>query len=374
MNRRTLLNVLLGGLLSLGLRAQAPDRFLDLPRPAGGGARLVVFNPTPYNIKGLVEVRKRRFLEVPDLTVIGVFHVRQKEDFQAAKRYVEEHALGWFKFHAVSAEIAEPSVFAMNACTPEFAAIAQKSDGVILFGGPDIPSSIFGKKTHLLVDIQDPVRHYLEVSAVFHLLQGDPKRPALLASRPGFPILGICLGFQTLNVGTGGTLIQDIPTELYGKSFVEDVIAQGPEQWHSNPYRHLFPQDKLMSYNFHTINLNGEARIPKAMGFSVTDHPRVLSSHHQALGVLGKGWVATATSPDGKVIEAIEHRQYPNALGVQFHPEHYLLWDTEPRFRQKPGDPLTSYNAILAGTPRSLEFNQAIWKWLGAKLQESRGH
>jgi hypothetical protein len=48
------------------------------------------------------------------------------------------------------------------------------------------------------------------------------------------------------------------------------------------------------------------------------------------------------------------------------------LWNTEPRFRQKPGDPLTSYNAILAGTPPSLEFNKAIWKWFGQKLQQSR--
>jgi putative glutamine amidotransferase len=175
-----------------------------------------------------------------------------------------------------------------------------------------------------------------------------------------------------MNVGTGGTLIQDIPSVLYGKSYVEDVIAQGPEQWHNNPYRSLFPQDNLMSYNFHTLKLLGKGKLVKALGFSATDHPRVLSSHHQALGLLGKGWVTIATSRDGKVVEAIEHKRFPNVLGIQFHPEHPLLWDTEPRFRQKPGDPLTSYNAILAGTPRSLEFNRAIWKWLGAKLEESR--
>jgi len=45
-----------------------------------------------------------------------------------------------------------------------------------------------------------------------------------------------------------------------------------------------------------------------------------------------------------------------------------MLWDTESLYRQKPGDPLTSFNAILAGTPPSIEFNKAIWKWFTAKL------
>jgi putative glutamine amidotransferase len=375
MIRRSFLAVLIAGLLGLAgsLRAQAPDRFLDLPRPAGDGVRLVLFNPTTYNIRCLAEVRKLGYLEVPGLTVIGIYHVKQRDDFQASKRFVQDNALDWFKFHAVSAEINQPELFRANACTPEFEAIVHRADGLILVGGPDIPSTVFARKTHLLAEVTDPFRHYLEVSAVFHLLGGDIGRPALLASRPGFPILGICLGFQTLNVGTGGTLIQDIPTERYARFYVEDVIAQGQEQWHNNPYRALFPLDKLMPYNFHTVTLKPKARITRAMGFGVADHPRVLSSHHQALGMLGRGWIATATSRDGKVVEAIEHRRYRNVLGVQFHPEHYLLWDAEARFRQKPGDPLTSYHALLAGTPRSLEFNQAIWRWFGARLTENSG-
>jgi len=74
------------------------------------------------------------------------------------------------------------------------------------------------------------------------------------------------------------------------------------------------------------------------------------------------------------VVEGIEHTRYPNVLGIQFHTEHPMLWDTEPRFRQKPGDPLTSYNAILAGTPTSLEFNKGIWTWFGKCLVASRGN
>ncbi|MFO7733743.1 MAG: hypothetical protein R6X21_08840, partial [Candidatus Aminicenantes bacterium] len=44
-----------------------------------------------------------------------------------------------------------------------------------------------------------------------------------------------------------------------------------------------------------------------------------------------------------------------------------LLFDAEPRHRQKPSDELTSFRAILEGTPPSLEFNQAIWGWFGGR-------
>jgi putative glutamine amidotransferase len=359
--------------MGLTLSAQTPDRYLDQPRPIGQGVRLVVFNPVPHNIRGLAALREKGILDVPGLTIVGVYHIKQKDDFEDSKKLVREKGLDWFKFHAISGDISEPTIFKQNACTSEFEAILKKADGVIFFGGPDIPSSIFHKKTNLLVEITDPFRHYLELSAIFHFLGGaqDEKSPALLDSRPTFPVLGICLGFQSLNVGTGGTLVQDIWTESYGKAYVEDAIALGSEQWHNNPYQRLFPQDKLMAYNFHTLNLIGSGKLTKDLGFKATDHPKVLSSHHQALGELGKGWTTIATSRDGKIIEAIEHKKFPNILGIQFHPEHPMLWDTEPRYRQKPGDPLTSYNAILAGTPRSIEFNKAVWKWFGEKLKES---
>ncbi|MBL0313354.1 MAG: gamma-glutamyl-gamma-aminobutyrate hydrolase family protein [Holophagaceae bacterium] len=381
MQSRTILNCLkrmIAGIFCLALShpltAQALERFLDQPRPASAGVRLVVFNPTAFNIRGLAALRDNGILDIPGLTVIGVFHTKQKDDFEDSRKLVREKRLDWFKFHAVSGEISESTIFKKNACTPEFETILKNTDGVIFFGGPDIPSSIFHRKTNFLVEITDPFRHYLELSAIFHFFGGtqDIHSPALLDSRPAFPVLGICLGFQSLNVGTGGTLVQDIWSDIYRKSYVEDAIALGPEQWHNNPYQRLFPRDNLMGYNFHTLKLSGKGKLAKDLGFKTTDHPKVLSSHHQALGLLGKGWTTIATSRDGKVIEAIEHKKFPNVLGIQFHPEHPMLWDTEPRFRQKPGDPLTSYNAILAGTPASLEFNKAIWKWFGGKLKESQ--
>jgi len=368
--------LVLGLALGLSLSARNLERFLDAPRPQGDGTRLVVFNPTVHNIRCLATLREQGLLAVPGLTVIGVFHDRQTENFEAARTYTTEHGYSWLKFHAVTAELSEPDLFRRNACTPEFETIVAKADGVIFFGGSDIPASIFHQKTNLLSEVDDPYRNYLELSAIFHFLGGSQDRAskALLAARPGFPVLGICLGFQSLNVGTGGTLIQDIRTEIYHKSSFEDMVALGPEQWHNNPYKRLHPLDRLMSYNFHSLQLQGPSKLTKELGFKASDHPRVLSSHHQALGKLGRGWVTIATSRDGKVVEAIEHRQFPNVLGIQFHPEHYQLWDPEFRTRQQPADTPTSYHAILAGTPPSLAFNQAIWTWFGARLQESHGH
>jgi putative glutamine amidotransferase len=381
MKRRDLLNALIIGILSLALglslqaQTPAPERALELLAEKDGNVRLVIFNPETFNIRALAELRRNGTINIPNLTVIGVFHVKQTGDFAASRKYVADHKLDWFKFHAVSAETSEPSLFKKNAFTDEFGLILKKSDGVIFFGGPDIPPSVFGQKTNLLTEITDPYRHWFEASAVFHLLGGyqDEKFVPLLDARPRFPVLGICLGHQTLNVGTGGSLVQDIWTELYQKATVEDVISLGPEQWHNNPYRHLFPLDRLMGYNFHSLELGAKSLFVTAMGFKTSDHPRILSSHHQAVGKLGKGLVAVAFSRDGKIIEAVEHSKYPNVLGIQFHPEHPLLFDPEPRHRQKPDDPPTSFRAILEGTPPSLEFNKAIWGWFAEKLKESHG-
>lgn len=359
----------------LACQTPDPDRALDGLPARDANVRLVIFNPETFNIRALVTLRKNGTIDIPNLTVIGVYHERQTGNFAESRKYVQENGLDWFKFHVVKAEISEPALFKTNACTPEFEEIVKKADGVIFFGGPDIPPSVFGEKTLLLTEISDPYRHYLETSAVFHLLGGsqDAKFKPLLAGRPGFPVLGICLGFQTLNVGTGGTLVQDIWTEVYGKTTAEDVIALGPEQWHNNPYRILFPLDKLYGYNFHSLQLGDNGLFVKAMGFKSSDHPRILSSHHQALEKMGQGLVAIASSRDGKIVEAVEHKTFPNVLGIQFHPEHPLLFDPEPRQRQKPGDAPTSFLAILEGTPPSVEFNKGIWRWFAGRLVESHG-
>jgi len=88
---------------------------------------------------------------------------------------------------------------------------------------------------------------------------------------------------------------------------------------------------------------------------------------------MGQGLVAVASSRDGRIVEAVEHKKFHAVLGVQFHPEHYGHFDPEPRHRQKPGDAPTSLKAILENAPPSFEFNTAIWRWFSGKLVASHG-
>ncbi|MCR4395452.1 MAG: gamma-glutamyl-gamma-aminobutyrate hydrolase family protein, partial [Candidatus Saccharicenans sp.] len=269
--------------------------------------RLTVFYPSVGTLRNLQALREKGYLNLPNLKVTGVHHLREMTNYEEARKYVRENGLDWFSFKTFSAEIGPENIFRTNGLTPELAEIIRNSDGLIFFGGPDIPPAVWGDRTSLLSVIEDPYRHYFELSAIFQLLGGyqDPAFKPLLAENPELPVLGICLGAQSLNVGTGGTLIQDIWSEVYGKNYVEDIIALGPDRWHNNPFIKLHPDLRLSGYNFHWIKLLPDGFFIKRLGFSQNDRPRILSSHHQAIKKLGQGFVVVATSPDGKIVEAI---------------------------------------------------------------------
>ena len=162
--------------------------------------------------------------------------------------------------------------------------------GVIFFGGPDIPPELYGQKMGLMTEVSDPVRHYLELSFIFHLLGGyqDEKFRPLLEGRH-FAVLGICLGCQSLNVGTGGTLVQDIWSETYGKNTIEDVIALGKDNWHTNPLYRLDPSRGLFPDFLHPIKLDPKGFFCSRLGFLPNLTPTVLSAHHQQIKKPGKG-------------------------------------------------------------------------------------
>jgi putative glutamine amidotransferase len=206
-----------------------------------------------------------------------------------------------------------------------------------------------------------------EISFLFHLLGGgqNPAFTPFLAGRRDFPLLAICLGAQSLNVACGGSLIQDIPTEVYGQRTVEEVLASAPDQIHSNVYlEKLFPNDPELMTPFHRIRLGEDSVFVRKMGFASGDRPLVATAHHQAIGKLGANLRITATSQDEKIVEAVEHALFANVLGIQFHPERHTLYRKGFFQREKTGAPLT-FNplAFLQTHPPTLAFHQAIWKW-----------
>ncbi|UCE08388.1 MAG: gamma-glutamyl-gamma-aminobutyrate hydrolase family protein [bacterium] len=349
------------------------ERYFDSAEQKSEQIRLNILYPSMGSIRALMELGNIGFIPIENLLVIGVFHEMEMTNYQNSIDYAMENSLDWLKFHRLSGELNKDIIFQQNDLTDEFENIFKKSDGIIFFGGADIPPYIYHEKTHLLTDIDKPYRNLLEVSFIFHLLGGHQEKEftPLLDCAPDFPILGICLGCQSLNVGTGGTLIQDIWIKKYGKKTLEDVISLGKDRWHTNPYRRLYPEQNLISYNMHPIKLLEKGKFVREFGFIKEDKPYIVSAHHQMAGKLGKGMKVIATSLDGKVVEALEHENYPNVLGVQFHPEFPILYDRTRTYRFTPQDTEEiSLLEILEKNPPSYQFHEKIWEWFSEKLTE----
>lgn len=114
------------------------------------------------------------------------------------------------------------------------------------------------------------------------------------------PILGICGGHQLLNIVFGGTLYQDIPSQI--TSEIKHTQTNPPtEVAHKIE---IVPGTKLYQW------------IQKTQA-------QVNSSHHQGIRHLGKGLVASAIAEDG-MIEGLEYPNHPYCIGVQWHPEFLL--------------------------------------------------
>lgn len=172
----------------------------------------------------------------------------------------------------VSAIGAEP----VAALQPEEMAGCQ---GLLLPGGGDITPAFYGEQNHGSADI-DTELDILQLQA-FHL-----------AAQKGIPVFGVCKGLQVINVGLGGTLLQNLEPPMgerhrydAGDKYHESVINEGT--WlHS-------------LYGSETI---------------------VNSAHHQAIDRLGKGLFVVSRCPLDDCIEAIAHESLP-IIGVQWHPE-----------------------------------------------------
>jgi putative glutamine amidotransferase len=172
-------------------------------------------------------------------------------------------------------------------------------DGVLLPGGVDVDPSNYGIAAHAKLGRLDPARDRTEMQL------------AKWAVAEGKPILGVCRGVQVLNVACGGTLWQDIESEISG-AMKHDCFPEFG-----------FTREHLA----HAVSITSGTRLGDAIG---TDDLRVNSLHHQAIRHLGEGMTATAVAPDG-VVEAIEKEGSAFVMGVQWHPEALEQDDTRAR-------------------------------------------
>src|SRR4051812_21097596 len=184
-------------------------------------------------------------------------------------------------------------------------------DGLMLTGGEALDPAWYGADPSPLLSPPSRERDLFEL-ALF-----------AVARQRGLPILGICRGIQLINVGLGGTLIQDLPTERPGPV---DHRPEGPRDLRS-----------------HRVRLAPGSRAAEALGSaSVT----VKSSHHQAIKDLAPGLRPTGWTDD-QLIEAVESSgETPWLLAVQWHPEEMH------RERQAPERGLFSALVQEAGQAR----------------------
>jgi putative glutamine amidotransferase len=174
-----------------------------------------------------------------------------------------------------------------------------------------------------------------------------------------------------MNVACGGTLYQDIPSQVYGLTTVEQVLKSPQEAIHSSRYLYyLHPLENDLAPAFHRIKIREDSIFVKQMKMKKTGTPFILTSHHQALKKPGKGLVVIASSMDEKIIEAVEHKKYKHVLGVQFHPEPYILYLKGRYFKKAPGEPLDfNLRSFLEDNPPSMEFHKNLWQWFSEALK-----
>lgn len=328
---------------------------------------LILVHPTEYNIKMFNYLIENRIINIENLIVIGVYHEKETYDYSASYKYIENNNLSYFKMQKIIEEINLSDIFAQNKCSEKFKELFQKSNGILFLGGPDLPPAIYGEETSLLTEITDPYRHYFEVSFLFHLIGGNhnPAIEPFLNEKPYYTVYGICLGMQTMNVAAGGTMVQDIPTEIYQTTSAEKVLLLDKNHQHRNYNTNLSIDEDLFDGSFHEVKISNNAVFvgPK----DLKTNPLVFSIHHQAIEKLGKDMKVVATSMDGKVIEAISHKKFENVLGVQFHPERIYMHNSAMKYKIAPSDSLVAGYDILKNHG-SYDFHLDFWKEFSRKI------
>ncbi|MCG8473443.1 MAG: gamma-glutamyl-gamma-aminobutyrate hydrolase family protein [Desulfobacterales bacterium] len=180
-----------------------------------------------------------------------------------------------------------PLLLPITSDTDEVFEYLDTLDGLLLSGGEDLSPLLYGENP--LPQVQDicPQRDGFEIPLVQEALERD------------LPMLGICRGMQVMNVATGGTLYQDLFSQLKG--------ALG----------HL-PRKMAVEALYHTVTPEEGSLVAEMFG---TEPLAVNSFHHQAVKTPGKGFQVTALSTEDRVVEAMEYGEKAFCMAVQWHAE-----------------------------------------------------
>ena len=170
--------------------------------------------------------------------------------------------------------------------------ILNEFDGFIFTGGQDVDPAVYGQKKLPVCEEICRLRDRMESYLIPRIIKLDK------------PLLGICRGIQILNAVLGGTLYQDLHTQL------------GTSVSHS--------QNKPYGRGTHFVAIKRGTKLFEILGVETL---HVNSMHHQGICKVAPCAVVGAVSTDG-LVEAIEVPDRNMILGVQWHPEYLNKEDT----------------------------------------------
>lgn len=171
---------------------------------------------------------------------------------------------------------------------------AKHLDGLVLQGGADVSPQTYSETATRPEWSGDRARDVYELELLHEFIEA------------GKPVLGVCRGCQLINVAFGGTLYQDIASD------VPAAIEHVNDLYDSHYHLIHFPQGSSLSRLF-------PAR-PEAL---------VNSIHHQAVKDLGRDLVVEAVSGKDNIVEAIRYRKARFVMGLQWHPEFHRPGSSE---------------------------------------------
>lgn len=165
---------------------------------------------------------------------------------------------------------------------------AKHLDGLVLQGGADVSPQTYSETATRPEWSGDRARDMYELELLHEFVEA------------GKPVLGICRGCQLINVAFGGTLYQDIASD------VPTAIEHVSDLYDSHYHVIQFPQGSVLSKLFPS---KSEALVN--------------SIHHQAVKDLGRDLVVEAVSGRDNIVEAVRYRKARFVMGLQWHPEFH---------------------------------------------------
>jgi putative glutamine amidotransferase len=214
-------------------------------------------------------------------------------------QFIEQSTAHWL-MSGGAMPVVVPSPLGSDAASPiRCVDYAQALDGLVLHGGADVWPGSYGQTALRPEWNGDALRDAYELELTHAFVEASK------------PVFGICRGLQLLNVALGGTLYQDLQTQLPGARVHMD--------------RPIYER------NLHEIEIVAGTRLEQLLGD--LKNKKINSIHHQGIQDLAPEFVVEARCAEDGVIEAIRHSKLPYVAGVQWHPElhrpeHGVMNDT----------------------------------------------